>query len=151
MATMTAEPVFVDTNILVYANIIETPLHESALAAVTTAHKAGRSLWISRQIIREFLVTLTRPQTFENLPKAIVFEQVDQFIERFEVADDIVAVSEHLIKLMRDFNIGGKQVHDANIVATMLAYHIPCLLTHNVKDFKRFEGLIKIESIDSSV
>ena len=43
--------------------------------------------------------------------------------------------------------MGGKQIHDANIVATMLAYNIPCLLTHNVKDFKRFEGIIEIVSI----
>lgn len=32
MATMDANALFVDTNVLVYANIIETPLHEQALA-----------------------------------------------------------------------------------------------------------------------
>jgi len=145
---MDDSPLFIDTNILVYANIIETPFHEQALAAINTAHNAGRTIWISRQVIREYLVTLTRPQVFENLPRATVLKQVDQFIERFQVADDTAAVSEQLVKLMSDFKIGGKQVHDANIVATMLAYDIPCLLTHNVKDFRRFGEVIKIEGID---
>ncbi len=149
MATMDDKPLFIDTNILVYANVIETPFHEQALAAINSAYKAGRTIWISRQVIREYLVTLTRPQVFDNLPRATVLEQIDQFIERFQVADDTAAVSEQLVKLMSDFKIGGKQVHDANIVATMLAYDIPCLLTHNIKDFQRFWEVIKIEKIDS--
>ena len=65
------------------------------------------------------------------------------------MADDTAAVTDQLIKLLGDFNIGGKQIHDANIVATMLAYDIPCLLTHNVKDFRRFGEVIRIEGIDS--
>ena len=149
MAMMDDNAIFIDTNILVYANVIETPFHEQALAAVNAAHHAGRTIWISRQIIREYLVTLTRPQTFDNLPKATVFEQVNQFRNRFEVADDMPNVTEQLIKLLGNFKIGGKQVHDANIVATMLAYDIPCLLTHNIKDFQRFEEIIRIESIDN--
>lgn len=63
------------------------------------------------------------------------------------MADDTAAVTEQLLKLMSDFKIGGKQIHDANIVATMLAYDVPYLLTHNVKDFERFSGLIKIEGL----
>ena len=64
------------------------------------------------------------------------------------MADDTAEVTGQLIKLMKDFKICGKEVHDANIVATMLAYDIPCLLTHNIKDFKRFRKVIKIEEID---
>lgn len=148
MVMMDDKSLFVDTNVLVYANVIETPFHEQALAAINTAHKAGRSIWISRQVIREYLVTLTRPQTFENLPRTTVLEQVDQFIDRFQVADDTTVVTEQLAKLMQNFKIGGKQIHDANIVATMLAYDIPCLLTHNVKDFERFGKVIRIEGIN---
>ncbi len=67
--------------------------------------------------------------------------------ERFQVADDTAAVTEHLIKLLENHKIGGKQVHDANIVATMQAYDIPCLLTHNIKDFKRIGEVIKTDGI----
>jgi len=144
---MDDKALFIDTNVLVYANVLETPMHEQALAAINAAYQAGRTIWISRQVIREYLVTMTRPQAFENLSKATVLEQVDQFIQPFQVADDTGAVAGQLVKLMEDFKIGGKQVHDANIVATMLAYDIPCLLTHNVKDFARFGEVIRIEKI----
>ncbi len=104
-------------------------------------------MWISRQVIREYLTTLTRPQTFGQLPKTTVLAQVEQFINQFEVADDTIAVTRQLVTLMENHQVGGKQVHDANIVATMLAYGIPCLLTHNTRDFERFIGVIKIEGI----
>ena len=42
----------------------------------------------------------------------------------------------------------GKQVHDANIVATMLAHGIDMLLTLNVDDFKRFEDKITLISLE---
>jgi predicted nucleic acid-binding protein len=37
-----------------------------------------------------------------------------------------------------------KQVHDANITATMLVYGIESLLTHNIADFQRFSHLITV-------
>lgn len=150
MATTDVEPLFLDTNVLIYANVAESPFHESAINAIKTAQRSKRTLWISRQVIREYLVSLTRPQAFKKLSKGTVLDQVDQFIERFDVADDILAVTEQLIQLLKDYQVGGKQIHDANIVATMLAYRIPCLLTHNMKDFERFEDVIRIESIDDN-
>ena len=65
MVMMDDKALFVDTNIL----IIETPFHEQALFSINTAYQADRTIWISRQIIGEYLAVLTRPQTFENLPR----------------------------------------------------------------------------------
>jgi len=143
-----AKPLFIDTNILIYANVANAPFHKQALNALTLVQQSERPLWISRQVLREFISARTRPQTFAkpSTPE-IVIERVRYLTEQFQVADDTSLVTEQLIKLLKDFNIGGKQVHDANIVATMLAYDIPCLLTHNIKDFQRFEKIIRIESI----
>lgn len=41
--------------------------------------------------------------------------------------------------------VAGRQVHDANRVATMLARGITRLLTFNVGDFDRFSDVITIE------
>ncbi len=147
MAMTDDKALFVDTNILVYANVIETPFHQQAFDALNAAHEAARPIWISRQVIREYLVTLTRPQAFEDLPQAKVLAQLALLLQRFNIADDTDAVTTALTQLMTAFKIGGKQVHDANIVATMQANGISSLLTHNVKDFKRFESIIKIEGI----
>lgn len=141
------KPLFIDTNALVYATVQESPFHAQALQALQAAYQAGRPLWISRQVLREYLMTLTRPQAFAALPKETVLSQVEQFTERFQVADDTPAVTQQLLNLIRQYPVGGKQVHDANIVATMLAYGIPCLLTHNTSDFARFAGIISVEGI----
>lgn len=145
------EPLFVDTNVLIYANIAGSPFHKQALIALKAAHQTNRPMWISRQVLREFIAARTRPQTFANpSTPQIIIERIRYLAERFQVADDTSATTEQLIKLIGEFEIGGKQVHDANIVATMLTYEIPCLLTHNAKDFERFAEIISIESIDNS-
>lgn len=143
-----AKPLFIDTNILIYANVATAPLHELALNAIKAHHQAGRALWISRQVLREFIAARTRPQTFAK-PSApeVVIERVRYLAKHFQVTDDTAAVTGQLIKLMERFQIGGKQVHDANIVATMQAYGIPALLTHNTQDFERFGEIITIEGI----
>ncbi len=48
------------------------------------------------------------------------------------------------MRLTRAFAFGGKQVHDANIVATMLAHGETRLLTFNGGDFHRFDSLIEV-------
>jgi len=76
-----------------------------------------------------------------------VIERIRYFEDRFQVADDTPAVTEQLLQLLANHELGGRQVHDANIVATMKAYGITTLLTHNVKDFERFVKIIKIDEI----
>ena len=40
--------------------------------------------------------------------------------------------------------VGGRQIHNANIVATMLAYGERKLLTLNAADFRRYEDRIEL-------
>ena len=58
--------------------------------------------------------------------------------------DDGPAVWDQLMILTRTFAFGGKQLHDANIVATMLAHGETRLLTFNAADFRRFGALIEV-------
>jgi predicted nucleic acid-binding protein len=46
--------------------------------------------------------------------------------------------------LSRRYSFGGRQVHDANVVATMLAHGERRLLTFNEADFRRFTPLIEV-------
>ncbi|MBI5670665.1 MAG: hypothetical protein HZC41_21950 [Chloroflexi bacterium] len=45
---------------------------------------------------------------------------------------------EKLLELLRAYPTSGKQIHDANIVATMLASGVERLITLNVDDMKHF-------------
>jgi len=54
-AAVAPEPVFVDTNVLVYAAVPAFPLHVDARMRLTELEAAGVCLWISRQTLREYL------------------------------------------------------------------------------------------------
>ncbi len=58
------------------------------------------------------------------------------------LAEDGSEVTAQLLDFLRRVPTGGKQVHDANLVATMLTHGIAHLLTFNEADFRRFGALI---------
>jgi len=58
MAMTADDPVFVDTNVLVHANTVRSPLHAKAQLALQNLSATASALWISRQILREYLATL---------------------------------------------------------------------------------------------
>lgn len=140
---------FIDTNILVYANVIESPLHQLALNTIQFYYDSGTELWISRQVLREFIAVMTRPQVFSKpIPISVTTDRVRFFQAHFQVAEDGPQITKTLLTFVERFYIGGKQIHDANIVATMQVYGIRDLITHNVSDFKRFSDIINILPIE---
>ncbi|MBO1049114.1 MAG: hypothetical protein HEQ10_15880 [Dolichospermum sp. DEX182a] len=46
--------------------------------------------------------------------------------------------------LVIKYQVMGKQVHDARLVAAMVAHNITYLLTFNVEDFKRFSDIVVV-------
>jgi predicted nucleic acid-binding protein len=147
MATTDAEPWFVDTNVLVYANQSESAYHAAATTLLRQTEAAGGPIWISGQVLREYLAAVTRSQgSIAALPMSVALERVRFFAQRFWVVEDGPEVRARLLQLLAAHNVAGKQVHDANIVATMLANGITRLLTFNVADFRRFAGLITVEA-----
>ena len=145
MATMAAEPVFVDTNVLVYAHVAEAPWHQEAQEAIADHEVAGAPLWISRQVLREYMVSLTRPQQFPILPElATVVAQVQQFQQRFRGANEGPEVTTRLLALVTAVPTRGRRIHDANIVTTMLVYGVRRLFTSITDDFVRFAAFIDV-------
>jgi predicted nucleic acid-binding protein len=63
------------------------------------------------------------------------------FVQRFTVLED---GPDQLMELSRRYSFGGRQLHDANVVATMLAYGERRLLTFNEADVRRFTVLIEV-------
>jgi predicted nucleic acid-binding protein len=81
------------------------------------------------------------------LSAQLAASQITSLASLYRVADETSQVTNELLALIGQGLAAGKQVHDANIVATCLAYGIPRLLTHNLADFRRFGSLLKIESL----
>lgn len=143
--TTAADRILVDTNVLVYACLRLSPWHAAAIQALHTELLAGTEIWVSRQILREYIAVLTRPGTTTLASSATTAAaDVSAFQKMFFVADDTADVTTRLVTLVQSVPMGGKQIHDANLVATMQAYAIPRLLTHNVADFKRFSAWITV-------
>ena len=141
----TDDAVFIDTNVLVYAKLALSPFHVAAETWLKRLEAQEVELRIGRQTLGEYLSAMTRPHTLtEQIPVPALIQDVRDFMERFQVAEDGGRVTVKLLSLMNEVPIGGKQVHDANIVATMLVYGIPRLLTHNGDDFKRFAHHVEI-------
>ena len=141
----TDNPVFIDTNILIYANLALSPFHSQATERLQAMEEQEIELWISRQTLREYLAAMTRRGDLTGeIPVSSLVKDVQYFSNRFQLAEDNFQVTERLLTLMEEITIGGKQVHDANIVATMLVYGIRQLLTHNTGDFARFSELITV-------
>ena len=136
---------FVDTNILVNARILEAPHHETARVGLESALRAPEPLRISRQVMREYLAVVTRPQAWPvPITRGEALDDIGRLNRAFEVLEDGPRVTEILVALCRAVPAGGRQVHDANIVATMLAHGERRLLTFNTADSRRYGDRIEL-------
>lgn len=136
---------FIDTNVLVHASAPGAPDREKARAALARHAATGEPLRISRQILREFVAVITRPQIWAQAKTPAEAASAAVVLTRdFAILEDGPAVWDRLIELCGRFAFGGRQVHDANIVATMLAHGERRLLTFNDADFRRFAPLIEV-------
>lgn len=136
---------FVDTNVIVRARMPDAPRHVDATTLLATYAGLGEPLKINRQVIREFLAVATREQEWS--PAMSGFEavrHVREIMEFFDVLDENSDTTERLLTLCQNYPVGGRQIHDANIVATMLAYGERRLLTFNAADFRRYGDLIEL-------
>ena len=136
---------FVDTNVLVKARILEAPDHEIARASLQRALGEPEALRISRQVLREYLAVVTRPQNWPvPIGREDALDDVERLVATYEVLEDGPVVTDRLVSLCRQVPVGGRQVHDANIVATMLSYGERRLLTFNPSDFRRYGNRIEL-------
>ncbi len=94
------------------------------------------------------MAVVTRPQTWlAPLTSGEAVDDVNRMLSDFEILEDGQGVTDWLLELLREVPAGGRQIHDANIVATMLAYGERRLLTFKVADFRRYGD--RIELIDT--
>ena len=146
MAAMSADRVFVDTNVLLAATTPSRGLHRRALTVLNDWPNLGWRLCASGQILREYLVVATRPADVNGLGLAVpnALENVSAFRTRMRWLNERQPVARRLLSLVAETDCRGKQIHDANIVATALEHGVDRLVTANANDFRRFKGRIAV-------
>lgn len=147
---MAADLVFIDTNVLVAGSVEGHPSHAVATAMLERLARDGATACISAQVCREFLAVLTRgPVEGRTFSVDEALEVLVRWTASCEVLDDSGAVLPELLELVRRFGVRGKQVHDANVVATMRTHGVTRLATLNWSDFRRFDQLIALAPLVS--
>lgn len=137
--------ILLDTNVLLAATDEGRAEHRAALMIVN--EWAGEvTLCTSGQILREYLAVATRPveRNGLGLKPADAASNVRAIRERTALLAEDARVADRLLMLLADVECGGKQVHDANVVATMLAHGVGTVVTMNVEDFVRFEPYVSL-------
>lgn len=144
--------IFLDTNILVYLADEGDEFHETARRIFEDIIEKYE-VWISRQVLREYAVAVSRKEVVEKVlkPKQIK-DDVTKWEESFNIIDETQDVTENLKNLILKYNLKGKRIHDANIVASMMTFSIPLLFTYNINDFQVFEEIqiMEIQSPDET-
>lgn len=147
--TKVVDRVFLDTNIWLAATDEGRADNARALAVFNEWPATGTTLYTSGQVVREYLCVATRPvqQNGLGLSQADAVANARALYARLQALDEGRKVTERLLALLGDVECSGKQVHDANIVSTMLAHGIDTLVTLNISDFSRFDRHVEVTGL----
>lgn len=137
----------VDTNILLRLVQKNSPMHLDTQRAILKLKKPGNFLCIIPQNIIEFWAVATRPIDKNGLGLSITQaeEESAKLKKIFILELDTPQIFTEWESLVIQYQVMVKQVHDARLVAAMLADNITHLLTFNVDDFKRFSDIVVVD------
>ena len=86
MVPMQDKSVFVDTNILVYCNNKDSSFCKPARGKLDEFITRGNILFISEQVLREYLVIMTRPGILEKpISPELAVDDIKRMQEQFNV------------------------------------------------------------------
>ena len=138
-----------DTSILLTATNESRAGHEQALDVINSWPAQGTTLYTSGQIIREYLSVATRPAALNGLGLTVpdALDNARAFRSRMLLLAEDAKVADRLAELLEESKSSGKQVHDANVVATMLVYGVDLVVTLNTGDFARFAQQVQVSGL----
>ena len=147
MKTVSNTKIFIDTNILFYANNPADVFGERAIARINELASNGNELIISTQIIREYAAVTLRNAQYHKLPLDLTINTMQNNIAAFQ--RDFIVVGEKSDVLSNWLSLlpqitTSKDVFDFNIAATLLSEGINHILTHNVSDFDKFSSWLTV-------
>ncbi len=131
---------FVDTSVLIRFVAPDDPLHGALIANLLKLREEGHALCITPQTVREAWSVMTRPKAangygVSNEAAGLLVTAAEK---AFAFLDDTPGIYSKWIELVKEHNVMGKQIHDANHVAAMLTHGISHVLTLDDRDFRRY-------------
>lgn len=147
MTVVSNTNIFIDTNILFYANNPTDILGEKAINKINTLVEANNDLFISGQIIREYTAVTIRNAQYHKLPIDTIIQKVlanvATFRRDFSVLHAKDDTLDNWVRLLPKLTTA-KDVFDFNIAALLKSEGIGYILTHNVRDFEKFTDWLTV-------
>jgi predicted nucleic acid-binding protein len=139
-------PYLADTNVLLRFTNANDPQHALVRDAIRALLSEGEPFYYAHQNRREFWNVSTRPVERNGLGYTI--EQAQQRLAEvdavFRRLPDRAESGVIWDRLVAQYGVVGVAVHDAQLVATMLAHGVPEILTLNDADFRRYAAEITV-------
>jgi predicted nucleic acid-binding protein len=136
----------VDTNILLRITRRSDSQHKIVDTALAHLAEWGTLLYYRHQNIAEFWNAMTRPASRNGLGLSVV--ETDREVLAIETGMSLLADNEMVYREWRrivlQHSVSGAQVHDARLAAAMYVHGVSHILTLNIADFSRFQGLIAL-------
>lgn len=132
-----------DTGVLLRLVDRRDPRHESVLDAVAALRDQQELLYITIQNAAEFCNVASRPKANNGLGLRPddALRLLHQDIESLSsVLFEPPEIFGEFKRLLATYNVAGKQVHDARLVAMMIVWQVESVLTLNDRDFRRYEA-----------
>lgn len=132
-----------DTNVLVYATVVSSPQHATALRVLTDSAESRRPWAIAWPSVYEFLRVVTHPRI---LHPPMPMEAAAGVIRTLCASPSLVLLSETprhaevMTELLEASGATGNLVNDAHIAALCLEHGVTELVTAD-RDFSRFPQL----------
>ena len=144
--------ILVDTNVLLRMAQPSHTMHGQAISAVSGLRMQSEVLCVVPQVLYEYWAVATRPVRSNGLGMTTVETDADlvKIMQRFRFIRDERAVFNPWRRLVMQFQVQGKNAHDARLVAAMQRHGIASIVTFNIDDFRRYPGIAIIDPANAS-
>jgi len=139
----------VDTNILLRIARRSDPQHRTVDTALARLAGQGAALYYTHQNIAELWNAMTRPVSRNGL--GLTIAEAEREVRAIEAGMSLLPDGEAIYREWRrivvEYHVSGVQVHDARLAAAMYIHGVGHILTLNVTDFSRFDGLTAVHPV----
>ena len=137
----------VDTNLLLRLAQPKNPHQREAVRSLRALRRQKESLAIIPQNLIEFWAVATRPPANNGL--GLTVDETAKLIAKlkslFTVLPDTSDIFPEWERVVLQYQVAGKQAHDARFVAAMTVHNLTHLLTFNTDDFKRYSEITVVD------
>ena len=133
----------IDTNVLVFAEIISSPQHARAREVLRSLGEGAAAWAIPWPCVYEFLRVVTHPRVYHPpVPMDVALRDLRAVLgsPSLILLAETPRHAELMDAVVRDSGVAGNLIHDAHIAALCLEHGVTEIITGD-RDFRRFSGL----------